>query len=347
MAAACPDHRGLAFAPVLCYRAPGANGDQGELQLLEREAVLETVVLNLLAEPIQLLGFHLAEQSGTLWDLYLDGKRLRVGKGDEALNHELDFGAAGSSIGAEDLARWLAAELQHPGRNLAHDVKTAHLRAYALACVNHLVHEQRIALVQLARQQHRLVRRLAEQIDDLRDKASKRAFNQLVLDGGWTIRASAAHAFSFEAGIYPVPAHKRYVGKFHFHKHYFALPADLQDGGQEWACAVALNQHARVRHWVRNLESDPVAGFWLPTSFGRFYPDFVCELHDGRLLVAEYKGAHLRSMPKEIEKAQVGALWAASSGSSAIFAMLFKQERGMGLAEQIDAVLDAATCPKD
>ena len=77
-----------------------------------------------------------------------------------------------------------------------------------------------------------------------------------------------------------------------------------------------------MRHWVRDLDSDPVAGFWFPISSGRFYPDFVCGLMDGRLFVTEYKGEHLRSVSKEIEKAQVGRLWAERSAGRCRFAML-------------------------
>jgi type III restriction enzyme len=106
--------------------------------------------------------------------------------------------------------------------------------------------------------------------------------------------------------VYPVPANKRYAGKFRFARHYYPVVANLKDGGEEHACAVAIDAHPKVKHWVRNLDSDPIAGFWLPTSAGRFYPDFVCELTDGRIFVAEYKGAQLRAMPKEIEKDQVG-----------------------------------------
>jgi hypothetical protein len=76
-------------------------------------------------------------------------------------------------------------------------------------------------------------------------------------------------------------------------------------------------------------------------AYGRFYPDFVCELIDGRLLVAEYKGEHLRAVPREIEKAQVGKLWAQSSGGRCVFAMLFKSERGMNVSQQIDAAVSA------
>ena len=329
-----PANRGEQFAPVprLCYREPGG---QGELLLLERESVFEQVELNLLAEPLGLPGFTMAEQ-GALWEVYLDGQRLRVGRGDAA---QLPLDAVRGTISEDDLTRWLASELQHPLCNSAADVVPAHLRAFVLATVRHLVYEQRVPLEQLARHQYPLVQHLAARIADLRDRASKSAFQQLVLDGGWAVAPSAEHAFRFDPSAYPVPASKRYRGKFRFDKHFYPLPADLEDGGEEWRCAMAIEEHRLVRRWVRNLDSDPVCGYWLPTSFGRFYPDFVCELTDGRLFVAEYKGEHLRSMPKEIEKGQVGQLWAERSGGRCEFAMLFKQDVGLGLAQQIDRAL--------
>ena len=184
-----------------------------------------------------------------------------------------------------------------------------------------------------------LVQRLALRIAELRDKTAKTAFTQLVPDGGWDLHVAPSHAFRFDPAVYPVPANRRYAGKIRFAKHFYPVVANLKDGGEEHACAVAIDAHAKVKHWVRNLDSDPVAGFWLPTSAGRFYPDFVCELADGRVFVAEYKGEHLRTVPKEIEKSQVGRVWAAVSGGKAVFATLFKQERGMNLAQQIDEAL--------
>jgi len=84
-----------------------------------------------------------------------------------------------------------------------------------------------------------------------------------------------------------------------------------------------------------------LAGFWLPTSTTKFYPDFVCELVDGRLFVVEYKGEHLRNVAKEIEKDQVGKVWAERSAGQCLFAMVFKLERGLTVAQQLDAVLHA------
>ena len=332
--ALAPANRGERFLPVprLCYRPGGA---QGELQLLEREAVTEEIAFNLLAEPVSLTGFSMVEQ-GALWEVYLDDQRLRVGRGDAT---QLPLDSVTTTINEEDLTRWLSEELQHPSRNMARDVTPAHLRAFVLATVRHLIHDQHVPLEQLARHQYPLVQRLALRIAELRDKASKTAFTQLVLDGGWVLEASTTHAFHFDPACYPVSANKRYRGKFRFTKHFYPVLSDLEDGSEEWRCALALDEHPMVKRWVRNLDSDPVAGFWLPTSTGRFYPDFVCALTDGRLLVAEYKGEHLRGVPKEIEKGQVGRVWARSSGGSAVFAMLFKQESGMGISGQIDVAL--------
>lgn len=336
-AAQAPAHRGVAFSalPRLCYRLPPGHGQQGELALLEREAVFEQIELNLLAQPVELPGFTMAEQA-TAWEVYLDGQKLRVGRGDST---QLPLDGVRGTVTEADLARWLSTELQHPSRNAARDVLPAHLRAFVLATVRHLVHDQRIPLDQLARHQYPLAERLALRIEELRDQASRGAFRQLVLDGGWTVEASAVHEFRFDPACYPVPANKRYQGKFRFSKHYYPVLADLEDGSEEWRCALAIDEHPLVRHWVRNIDSDPLAGFWLPTSFGRFYPDFVCELSDGRLFVVEYKGEHLRSVPREIEKEQVGRLWAEHSNGRCRFAFVYKMEAGMNTSRQLDAAL--------
>lgn len=333
-----PASRGETFAavPRLAYRPPAPEaGAQLPLALLEVECVRETVALNLLAAPIDIEGFSMVEQ-GTAWSVYLDGKRTRVGRDDAA---QLALDGVDTTARPEDLARWLADELQHPARNVARDVTPAHLRAFTQACVNHLMHDKRLPLSQLVRHQYPLVQRLAQQIETLREAAGRNAFRQLVLDGGWETEVGPGFEFRFQPNGYPVPGNKRYRGRFDLGKHFYPVVADLEDGSEEMLCALAIDRHPRVRRWVRNLDSEPVHAFWLPTSSGRFYPDFVCELTDGRVLVAEYKGAMLRNVPKEIEKAQVGALWALRSRGRALFAMLFAMERGMNVSQQVDAVL--------
>lgn len=333
-AAQAPVSRGEVFPPVprLAYRDPV----QGELRLLEREAVLEDVELNLLAEPVRLDGFVLNAEQGVQWQLYLDGQRTRVRSGSDL---QLTLDAAGSPISAEDLARWLARELQHPTRNRAGDVLRTQLRAFTQAAVNHLLHEQHLPLAQLVLNQHVLVQRLALRIAELREAAGQRTFGQRVLDGGWVLETGPAYEFRFEPHGYPVPGNKRYTGRFQFPKHFYPVLSDLEDGSEEWLCALAIEQHPRVRRWVRNLDSDSTHGFWLPTSSTRFYPDFVCELTDGRLAVIEYKGEQIRYVPKELHKAQVGLRWAECSGGRALFVMVYKLERGLNVSQQLDTAL--------
>jgi type III restriction enzyme len=114
--------------------------------------------------------------------------------------------------------------------------------------------------------------------------------------------------------------------------------ADLKDAGQEFLCAQLIDSHPKVKHWVRNLDTAP-CGFWLPTSKGRFFPDFVVELTNGRIVVIEFKGAHLTSDPYEIEKKQVGLLWAGASQGKAVFDWALMTQGGLSLSQQLDRLL--------
>ena len=79
-----------------------------------------------------------------------------------------------------------------------------------------------------------------------------------------------------------------------------------QGEGEEFDCAVFLDQLDAVKYWVRNLASRPDSSFWLQTSTDKFYPDFVALLTDGRILVVECKGEHLWSNDDSKEKRAVG-----------------------------------------
>jgi type III restriction enzyme len=114
-------------------------------------------------------------------------------------------------------------------------------------------------------------------------------------------------------------------GDFVFRKHYFGpRPGDLTekkaDGSRtaEMRCAEFLDGLPEVETWVRNL-SRRATSFRLQTSKDWFYPDFVCLLKDGRILVVEYKGDHLWDDTQE--KRDVGAVWESRSDGKCIFVM--------------------------
>ena len=89
-----------------------------------------------------------------------------------------------------------------------------------------------------------------------------------------------------------------------------------------------------VKHWVRNLER---RDFSLPLANRNFYPDFVAELTDGRILVLEHKGKIYATNDDSKEKCNVGALWEEKSDGRALFLMTVVERGKPGLFEQIAA----------
>ena len=97
-----------------------------------------------------------------------------------------------------------------------------------------------------------------------------------------------------------------------------------------------------MKHWVRNVERDERFSFWFPTSTDYFYPDFVAELDDGRVLAVEYKGKHLLGSDDTREKVQVGQQWQASSGGRCLFLLAVAPDAdpaGRSLEQQIEEAI--------
>ncbi|HDL3945479.1 TPA: hypothetical protein PW612_002692, partial [Mannheimia haemolytica] len=85
--------------------------------------------------------------------------------------------------------------------------------------------------------------------------------------------------------------------------------------------------------WLRN----PVKrGFSLPLAHQNFYPDFIVELIDGRILIVEYKGEQLKSNEDSKEKALIGNLWEKLSQGKGLFIMAVKSdENGQDVRTQL------------
>lgn len=116
---------------------------------------------------------------------------------------------------------------------------------------------------------------------------------------------------------------------------------ELESTGEECDCAEALDAQSGIRTWARNLAIQPEASFWLPTSTDRFYPDFVPETLDGRLLVVECKGKDYVTNDDSKEKKLLGEVWASKSNGRALFPMAVKKdEQGRNMHEQIRGTIE-------
>lgn len=176
----------------------------------------------------------------------------------------------------------------------------------------------------LALDRFRLRDEIETRIRQHRDSERKVAFEQWLVLGS-ALAVSEERAINFHEKGYEPSA--LYEGSFQFEKHYFGpKPGELRekkaDGKQteEFACAQFIDGLPEVKFWVRNLARKSTS-FRLQTSKDWFYPDFICQLKDGRVLAVEYKGQHLYDGNDAGEKRAVGAVWAARSGGRCLFAM--------------------------
>lgn len=210
------------------------------------------------------------------------------------------------------------------------------------ALAHHLIADREFSLTALVRGKYLLAEAIRREIDRRRQGAVNSGFQKAL--PGFTaapvLADSFRHAFTFRPNQYPARP-PFYSGRYRFEKHYYPVIHDLRekraDGSpaEEFVCARAIDAHPAVKHWVRNVERDDRFSFWLPTATDYFYPDFVAELSDGRVLVVEYKGAHLLHDPDTREKDQIGRQWAASSGGKCLFLMAVANDSGRDVAVQI------------
>jgi type III restriction enzyme len=211
-------------------------------------------------------------------------------------------------------------------RNIPHDdIDPQEACAYLDGVVTALLN--RHALGRLVRERFELRRRIEARIAELRKSARRREYQRVLFNeaessgAGQRLRVKVGdgHVFAYDPDTYPcreVCSRSR-----EFRKHFYENVGELAETGAEFACARFLDELPEVKWWVRNLERQPIHSFWLQTSTDRFYPDFVCQLTDGRVLVVEYKGGDRSTNDDSKEKKRLAELWAERSGGLGVFAM--------------------------
>lgn len=208
------------------------------------------------------------------------------------------------------LVNWIDRGIPHP------DVTKPAARVFIHRALEAVTEVKGYTVDQLARYKYELRRTLGDEIQSLRTEREKRNYKALfaVDTSAFETSADLALLFDEQSYAYNLP----YKGARKFNKHYFPIIGDLKPEGEEFRCAVFLDENPSVLHWVRNVDRKPNA-FWLQLPGARFYPDFVAMLKDGRTLVVEYKGKHLAE--EASEKRIIGKLWADASGGKCIFEM--------------------------
>ena len=220
----------------------------------------------------------------------------------------------------ENLIAWLDRQIDHA------DIPLAESAVFLRKTINGLMARYGLTDIgALVFDRFRLRDAIEARIDEHRASERKAAYQQvLALDAGLVV--SDSFAINFKDIAYE-PSWT-YEGSFLFRKHYFgSKPGELKEVTpegkltEEFKCAQFLDATLPgVRFWVRNLARRPTS-FRLQTSTDWFYPDFVCQLEDGRILAVEYKGGHLLDAPDAQEKRDIGNIWESRSNGRCLFVM--------------------------
>ena len=317
-----PAQRGVSFhVPQLCLWTDGA------LELAEQETLLGIGGWKLTDYSAELseAEFSLTE-TGVQWEIDLNtvGKitQKAIGKAEQ---YNLDLVDTGWT--ESQLCQWLERKVRQQ------DITQPVMLEFVRRSVAHLIERRKISLSTLARWKFILAKVLSQKIGHHREQASKDNYQLALFDSQAKVETSFDFKFDFPLTGYA--PHWPYAGHpYQFQKHYYSVVGELKNKGEEYDCAIALDMTDKVKHWVRNLER---RDFWLPLANGKFYPDFVAELDDGRTLVVEHKGEVYATNDDSKEKRSIGALWEEKSGGKVLFLMTVLERGSPGLSGQIAA----------
>ncbi len=314
--------------PQLCFNL------DGDLILVEQETLAELVSWDLLDAKIQLENFSLSDDL-KVFEIDLNGEKLVYQL--EAIK-QLELDDVQTHLTVNDLIYWLDKTIRNPSWGLSQQS----LQNYLTKLVRHLMADRGFSLTALVRGKVPLSKAIPAEINRLKAKAIANGHQSLL--PGMTLPSEQEMpflGFRFEPGLYP--ARNLYQGRYRFAKHFYPVIHDLKEkrsGGEEaeeFKCARAIDSHPKVKTWIRNIERQPKLSFKLPTSTDYFYPDFIAELTDGRILVVEYKGEPYKTNDDSREKIQIGSQWEKSSDGKCLFLFAVeKDDDGRGVIEQLN-----------
>lgn len=306
----------------------------GVLEFAEPHLFLDHVQWDLLTYPPEIPNFHYDANTQTwIYDFHtgVDGKetlkyKLASTQGEDLLLPGLSIGWTDT-----DLIRWLDRKVRDAS------IPQASMLEWLRRLISHLRVNQHYSLETLIKAKFILAPAIVRRIYSFKEAAERNGYQESFFGASAAPTTTFKYAFNFDPDGYA--PYWVYEGQHIFSKHYYPNVGELKNVGEEFSCAQVIDSMGSVEFWVRNLEKRDDA-FWLPLAGRRFFPDFVCKLQDGRILVVEYKGEVYKSNDDSGEKRQIGKLWADKSEGKCLFIMAVKDDNGRGIDKQIRDLID-------
>ena len=324
-------HRGLSPADLgESLRVPRLGSTiQGNLEVADTDTLMEHHDWSILEHPAKLGENEFAiRETSREFEINLDGNRITYQFSGESDQLALDVDVEGWT--PEALVIWLDQQVRKS------DIRQSEILRWLGDLVHHLIRQRELHISALMRCKYILARKVREKIADIRQLERKRAYQRYLIEPDAEVEVSFDHAFEFDSDLYR--GERRYRGPWKPTLHFLGPERvgafDGAENGEEFQCAQVIDSLPGVKHWIRNVARHQ-RSFWLPTETGRFYPDFLVSMDDGRLLVLEYKGAHLADGLDTSEKRVIGELWERKSEGKGVFLIAEKSKDGKDTRTQI------------
>jgi type III restriction enzyme len=269
---------------------------QGEWSLLDYSSELPT--------------FSSAGRNAQGGTMYLEGEKVKFTPFKPAVSEALLFEYR-SGWSQVHLVSWLE-------RNLYDETLLPDEKAAFLNKAVDWLQTKGFTLEELVYAKFRLRSELETRIEEAKRQAMQQVHQQLLLAPEEFI-VDARSQVVFQQGRYAYDS--IYCGFTELPKHFYPQIGNLKGDGEEFDCALFLATELEgVKFWVRNVERK-VTSFSLQTGTDRFYPDFLCQLENGKVLAVEYKNQRDWHLPENVEKRQLGDLWEKRSDGQCLFIM--------------------------
>jgi type III restriction enzyme len=297
----------------------------GQLEFAEPHLIFEYYNWNIAKEAktrLEKEDFDIQEVPGQGFTIDLEGNKLQFSSSgkDQFLPYMSDIDVWEPI----NLIHWLDRNLKQP------DISQPQMVSWLQKVIEYLIDIRKISLTSLVIAKFALLNKLQSIITEARKNAREKSFALFQNEYRKTLDYDTG--FEFKKGMYDliIP----YTGRYKYSKHFLGNNQIGPMNNEEAQCAQVLDAHEKVKYWHRNIENK-TASFKLPTSTDYFYPDFVALLTDDRILVVEYKGAHIASSQDTKEKEAIGLIWEKQSNKLGLFIVAELKKDGKTLEQQI------------
>ena len=310
---------------------------QGELEIVEQDNLVGLEGWNLADYPAVISPVEFStEIESKRYEIGIEGKR--VVERYLGAQMTLDLKHMEEPWTEDHLIAWIVSHIEESHVGDFQDITHVAIQSFVRRVLRYLNGDRALTLADLQCYAFSLHKAIDQKIRQHRDAAFNKGFQQFLALPGSEVSTSFEQAFEFPAEGYK--PHWYYQGSRRFDHHFYPDVGELDSKGEEFDCAVALDECPSIEYWVRNLDHGPSA-YSLPVPSGRFFPDFAAKLTDGRTMLIEYKGEHLEAKVSEQAKRDIGRQWEKHGAGKTVFLWAVKQDTASrGVAAQLQDKID-------